>query len=65
VALRYRLKLLKPRAPAQIKALDWFAHNTLQALHHADAIALRVAGLRQHEDEKKRRAEGVRRASVP
>jgi len=34
------------------------AHITLQALHHADAIlALRAAGLRQHEDEEKRRAE--------
>jgi hypothetical protein len=34
------------------------AHITLQALHHADAIlALRAAGLRQHQDEEKRRAE--------
>jgi hypothetical protein len=33
------------------------AHIALQALHHADAIpALRAAGLRQHEDEEKRRA---------
>jgi hypothetical protein len=31
---------------------------TLQALHHAHAIlALRAAGLRQNEDEEKRRAE--------
>jgi hypothetical protein len=34
------------------------AHITLQALHQAHAIrALRAAGLRQHEDEEKRRAE--------
>src|SRR3954453_19211301 len=34
------------------------AHITLQALHHAHAIlALRAAGLRQREDEEKRRAE--------
>jgi hypothetical protein len=44
--------------PAQIKVLDCFAHITLQAFHRAHAIlALRVAGLRQHEDEEKRRAE--------
>jgi hypothetical protein len=42
---------------AQIKVLDC-AHITLQAFHRAHAIlALRVAGLRQHEDEEKRRAE--------
>src|SRR3954471_3795159 len=44
------------------------AHITLQALHHAHAIiALRAAGLRQHEDEEKRRAEEgeARERSLP